>query len=183
MIRAFVLLVVFASVSRADDLDAIRPLPEGYEVVHTTYRNEILVADGLSIASTLGYYATMTNGSHEGSPMLLVMGIAGGQLATPIIHAIHGHGTRALGSYFLRGGLMAVGMIAAVESGGSLDCSQDSSCGLNRIPAGLAVGIAAATLFDVTYFSDDVELRPTRTWTPILAPQRGGAQIGFAASF
>lgn len=195
MLRGLLLVPMFASLARADELDApiappssIAPLQQPgqpqLEVVHTSYRNQILVADALSIGATLSFYGTRDGGTDNAAATMLILGVAGGEFATPIIHAVHGHGTRALGSYFLRAGLMTAGLVIAAESG-PLDCSQGSGCGLDNIPAGLAIGIAAASLFDMAYFSDDVEVRPVtaRTWSPIVAPQRGGAQLGIAATF
>lgn len=194
MLRGFLLVAMFASFARADDLDApiappssVVPLQQPgqpQQVVHTSYRNQILVADALSIGATLSFYGTRDGGTDNAAATMLILGVVGGEFATPIIHAVHGHGTRALGSYFLRAGLLSAGLVIAAESG-PLDCSQGGGCGLDNIPAGLAIGIAAASLFDMAYFSDDVQVRPVtaRTWSPIVAPQHGGAQLGIAATF
>ncbi|MFT3694894.1 MAG: hypothetical protein QM831_17220 [Kofleriaceae bacterium] len=207
MLRGVLLVSVFASVSYADVSEptseygdppvfdksfappsSIHPLDQPAqpdrgptEIVHTSYRDQTLIADGLSVALTLGVYA-LPNDNLGGTS--LAAGMLG-VLATPIIHGVHGHGMRAVASYLLRSGTISVAMVAALETCPMNGTLADLNC-LDRVPAGIAVGTIAAAAIDAAFLTDETVERPVRDgheWTPIIQPQTGGASFGVAARF
>ncbi|HEY0251006.1 MAG TPA: hypothetical protein VGC41_05740 [Kofleriaceae bacterium] len=199
MWRGLLLLSVFAGISQADEIldksfvppSSVQPRSEPAgpptETIHASYRNETITADALSIALTMTVYIDMSDRHEAALAPLFATGLLGSVFATPIIHAIHGHGMRGVGSYLLRSGLGMMGMVVAIET---KNCGSgefaDLFCGFERAPAGFAIGIALAATFDAIALTDETHERPIQSahnWTPMIAPQRGGAEVGFAASF
>ncbi|MBK7078962.1 MAG: hypothetical protein IPH44_42525 [Myxococcales bacterium] len=168
-----------ASTARADDPTA-EPSPAAERV--TSYRKYTLTADVLSLSLMVAGGLAEGEGGRDTAASNTLMGVGsmGAVFATPIIHGIRGHFGRSLGSLALRSGLGALG--------GSLgfamaDCrgSDDIVCGLDLVGPGLLLGLAAATVIDAAYLTDE---RDGRTgWAPQLAVTHDRVQVGVAAAF
>lgn len=162
--------------------------PAGYAtpppVETTSYRAFTMAADGISIASVLGSFVTEGPDGRDtkASNTLLVLGLVGGSFATPIIHAVRGHGGRAVASYLIRTGAMTIGGLAGIASA---SCSSGTdSCGLDRIGPGVVGGLIVASVIDAAFLTDETTERlATSTWSPVIAPRHGGGTVGIAAAF
>lgn len=200
--RGLLIVALASGVATADDAvpvdksfappSAVQPLAEPAqpdhgptEIVHTSYRNVTLTADGISVGLVLAIYADRDDRGDGFLAPAFVIGMLGAGLATPIIHGIHGHGGRGIASFLIRSGLLMAGATVAVNSA-HCDGSEELFCGVDRIPAGLAVGTALAAWLDAALLTDEtheIPIRDRHAWTPIVQPQHGGASFGVAARF
>lgn len=200
--RTLLIVALASGVAGADDAvpvdksfappSTVQPLAEPAEpdhgpteIVHTSYRNETLTADGISVGLMLAIYADRNDRADGFLGPAFAAGFIGAGLATPIIHGFHRHGGRTIASFLLRSGLMMAGATVAVNSA-HCDGSEELFCGADRIPAGLAVGTALAAWVDAALLTDEtheVPIRDRHAWTPIVQPQHGGASFGVAARF
>jgi hypothetical protein len=164
----------------------IAPLEDPANTVTTSYRAITLSVDAASIAAAFGGYALLDKRnevpSNNFAGGLMVVGVLTGAYAVPIIHAARGHGMRALASWLIRDGAMGVGGMVGIATA---QCSpQEWFCGLDRIGPGMAGGLVLASVIDAALLTDEKEQRPAgATWSPLLAPARGGGTVGFAAAF
>ena len=127
----------------------------------------------------VGGASTVKTGGYAIFPTAALFGAA-----TPVIHGLHGHNERGLGSAALRFGSM--GLVAAAVSYGGL-----SDAGVLVALAGLG-GIVAAPIVDTAIAFDEREAEaPASTpsvsraasWTPLAAPARDGAIVGASGAF
>jgi hypothetical protein len=163
------------------------PAGEPTAEAEPSYRAYTMTADALSIAAMAGSFAAEgPNGrDSNASAGLLVVGMLGGAYASPIIHGVHGHGSRAIASWLIRQGAMGVGMIVGVETA---SCGSDAFlCGLDRLGPGALGGLVVASVIDAAILHDRGDDHPARAtgtaWAPVVAPRSGGATVGFAAAF
>jgi hypothetical protein len=164
----------------------IAPLDDP-NTVTTSYRAITLSVDAASIAAAFGGYALLDKRnevpSNNFAGGLMVAGVLAGAYVVPIIHAARGHGMRALGSWLLRDGAMGFGGMIGIATA---QCSsQELFCGLDRIGPGMAGGLVIASVIDAALLTDEKEQRPVAgtTWSPLVAPARGGGTLGLAAAF
>jgi hypothetical protein len=107
-------------------------------------------------------------------------------LAGPIIHGVHNHPGRVLGSVALRVGAPLVGAYLGLQS---VDCSHtdNNACGLGGFLGGLAVGAVAAVMIDGVLAVDDStpSPRPTpaRSVTPTVSVAGGNTVFGVVGRF
>ena len=97
--------------------------------------------------------------------------------ATPVVHALRGHGSRAGASYLLRSAFVSVGFVAATQVG----CAREPGwfCGFGaELAIGVAGGFAVASALDAVLLH-----RGSSTWTPTVTHSEGGARIGIATTF
>ena len=165
----------------------IAPLEDPANTVTTSYRAITLSVDAASIAAVFGGYALLDKRnevpSNNVAGALMVVGVLTGAYAVPIIHGVRGHGMRALASWLIRDGAMGVGGMVGLATA---QCSpQEWFCGLDRIAPGMAGGLVIASVIDAALLTDEKEQRPAAgtTWSPLLAPARGGGTVGLAAAF
>jgi hypothetical protein len=141
-----------------------------------------LTADGIGIGALIaGGLAEGPNGRDtSASNTLFAIGTLGSMFATPLIHAVRGHGTRALGSVLLRAGGMGIGMAVGISM---TSCSSgDGFCKLDGAGPGVIGGLIVASIVDAAANTDETVERPGR-WSPVIAARSGGGTIGFAAAF
>jgi hypothetical protein len=165
----------------------IAPLEDPANTVTTSYRAITLSVDAVAVAAAFGGWALLDKRnevpSNNFAGGLMVTGVVIGAYAVPIIHAVRGHGMRALASWLLRDGAMGFGAMVGLATA---QCSpQEWFCGIDRIGPGMAGGLVIASVIDATLLTDEKEQRPAvgTTWSPLLAPARGGGTLGLAAAF
>lgn len=169
-LTAFLLLSAPA-LAHADD--TLTPQPAA---VTEWYGWQSLIADGSSIGIMVG-------GNAARSPGAGYFGIAGWYLASPVIHAVHGHGGKAAAALGLRLGLPVLGGL--VGAAAQNDRSDED------VPAGLVYGallgvVAAMVIDDVVLANEDVVPEPTPdapTLGPTASVVHGGATVGLGGSF
>jgi hypothetical protein len=172
--------------------DAEQPAPPTTTTtIKVSYRKEVLVVDGLSIAAmTLGPAITR-------DADIAAMGLSGYFLGAPIVHLAHGRGGAAAKSFALRAGLPLLGgMIgyklgpddtACVGSGGrDIDTTDHAhGCGGGSI-AGMLIGVlgggVAAIYIDSRYLAT-YEKAATQTWSAGVRKTDGGALVSVAGAF
>jgi hypothetical protein len=178
MMRSLVAVTVLAALATPVLAD-----PGTYDTEVTHYNNYTLAADGLAIGALLGGFAAEGPGGRDttASSTLMAVGLAGGFLATPIIHLVRGHTDRALGSFLMRSMISAAAMGFAVATA---SCSPDAFlCGADRIGPGVAVGLAVSSLLDSVFLTSETVAKPSSWWAPQIAPTAGGVRLGLVASF
>jgi hypothetical protein len=182
-----VVAMLAASTSAFADPPSLTPLSEPATVTVTeSYRSQTMTADGLALgAALLGAGLEGPNGRDtSASDTLFPLALLGGMFATPIIHGMHGHAARAVGSYFLRSASMGAGMAIAVATA---SCTPNEFlCGFDRIGPGLVGGFVVAAVIDAAFLTDETHEQPVRggtAWAPIVTPRQGGATAGFAMAF
>jgi hypothetical protein len=161
------------------------------QTVTVNYRNEILLADGLSLGLML---ASGPSGNEE----LAGWGVAGYFLGAPIVHVAHGRGVAALQSFGLRAGLPLLGGmigyrigpndIACTEGRGDPQYGDGGACsGDQGSITGLALGALAggitAIVVDSRYLTKYEKQVPAPSWSASLRPTHGGASVGIAGTF
>jgi hypothetical protein len=161
-------------------------LTEPIDVTPTTsYRAETITVDAIAIAALLGSFATQGKAGPDNglSLSLFAIGSLGGVYAVPIIHGTRGHGARGVASWLVREGAVGAGVMAAL---GTSSCKpQVLICGLDRVGPAATAGLIVASVIDAVFLSTEKEQRPVTgtTWSPLLAPSRGGGTVGLAAAF
>lgn len=168
--------------------DVEQPAALAPQTVTVSYRKEILVADGLSIAAmTLGPALTR-------DADIAAVGLAGYALGAPIVHLAHGRGVEAAKSFALRAGLPLVGGLIGYKLGpedtacvGSQDvypadhahgCSSGSLIGTL---VGVLGGGVAAMYLDARYLPTYTKTAPT--WSASVRRTDGGAFVGVGRAF
>ncbi len=173
MLRSLAIVAVLATPVLAD--------PGNEET--TSYNAYTLAADAASLGSLVGGMALEGPGGRDttASSTLMGIGLAGGFLATPIIHLVRGHDERALGSLLMRTAIATATTLIAVETA---SCPPDGFlCGADRIGPGIAVGLAISSLLDSALLTTETVAKPSTGWAPQLAPTAGGVRLGVVASF
>jgi hypothetical protein len=154
----------------------------------SSYRALTITVDAIAIAALLGSFATQgKEGPDNGlSVSLFAIGSLGGVYTVPILHATHGHGKRGVASWLVREGAVGAGVMFGLASA---SCKNEFEiCGLNRVGPGATAGLIVASVIDAVFLSGETEQRPSvgpagTTWSPSLAPTRGGGTLGLAAAF
>ena len=91
--------------------------------------------------------------------------------ASPVVHVVHGHPGRALGSLLLHVGMPIVGAYVGVQAEDCGNSSSDSGfCGLGGLVLGGLAGMIAATTIDAAFLAQSSDEHPVQ-----LAGGRGGA--------
>lgn len=160
------------------------------QTVKVSYRDHVLLADGLSVATmTLGTAATRDEN-------LFGLGFSGYVLGAPIVHLAHGRGGAAAKSFALRVGLpLAGGFLGfklgpndVVCAGSSVEtdyvghgkgCEGGSFTGLL---VGMLGGAAAAVYVDARYLAT-YEKSAAPTWSAGITRTNGGAMVGIGRAF
>ena len=155
-----------------------RATPEVAPTPEASYRHVTMAIDALGVgliaASTLAYSQRGGN-----DPVAVGLLLAGSStiLATPILHATHGHVARAATSYLFRSVLMSAGMLVGAEVG----CARNPGwfCGFGpELGWGVVGGLALAGAFDALLLHG-----ASSTWTPTMTPSEDGARVGVATTF
>ena len=190
-------LAAAPSVAHADDEDpaAARvplvpmPAPEGSaaDAPPTTrvfYGWQNLGADAASIA-LFGVTLDAEDGTAAG--VLAYASVGGYLFGSPLVHALHGHTKRALGSFAMRLGVpLALGGITwAVEDHEDCTGKENTFCGFGEGIVPVFVGmLGAGAVMLVDDFGLAYDEKPVGpTWTPTVAASHGGMTFGFAGTF
>lgn len=169
------------SLTPPNDVAPIAPAPAEE---HASYRSLTITVDAIAIAALLGSFATQgKEGPDNGvSVSLFGIGALGGVYVVPIIHATRGHGKRGLASWLVRQGTVGAGLMVGM---GTASCRSELLCGVDRAVPGAAAGLIIASVIDAVLLSREPEqCAPAGpTWSPVLAPARGGGTVSLAAAF
>ena len=175
--------MILASLAVATTARA-QPQPEPDPGLETTsYRNTTMLVDALSIGAIGLAFASEGPGGRDSrvTGPLFIAGAIGGVWIVPIIHGMRGHSDRAVGSWLLRQGAMGAGMLIGMATA---TCTPDEFlCGVDRLGPGLLAGLVVASILDAALLTDETTVKPSGTWTPIVAPRQGGATMGISGSF
>lgn len=109
---------------------------------------------------------------------LATFGALGFLAGAPVIHGLHGHGEKALGSALLRIGLPAAGGVLGYAA--TADDERWTS-GLQGFVIGSLVGVGTAIALDAVVLA--WEPRPFEPWRPSLSLRADGAVVGARGSF
>lgn len=195
---AAVLLVLSTSIAAAQapgqtmswEPEVAPPSATQPQTTTVNYRNDVLLADGLSLGLVL--LAAPTH-----SPQLAGLGVSGYFLAAPIVHIAHGRGTAALESFGLRATLPLAGAYLGFKLGPQdIACAdaaptdgglrgggcEDQGSIVGMLLGGLAGGVTAMVL-DTKYLAKYEKHVAAPTWSASIAPSRGGATVGVAGTF
>ena len=171
--------------------DPLPPSATQPQAIAVNYRNDVLLADGLSLGLVL-----LSAPTH--SPQLAGLGVSGFFLGAPIVHIAHGRGTAALESFGLRATLPLVGAwigyrvgpqdIACADAapgpgeGGLGGGCTDQGSIVGMLLGGLAGGVSAIVI-DAHYLTKYERRVAAPTWSASIAPSHGGATVGLAGTF
>jgi hypothetical protein len=141
----------------------------------------MLVSDAAAIVA-LGVGAQLRGGK---AAAVTLPGLAAYVVVPPVVHLLHGHRDRALGSLLLRLGLPVLGGMMGMPLGGT--CNQDDdSCYARGFFLGFMIGLGGAAAIDQVMAFDRVE-PPARAHGLVVAPTlaigRGGGSLGLAGAF
>lgn len=159
-----------------------RPAQAGtlYEKYRATYRLQVVVADGLTIA-VAGIGAAADN-------PVAYAGFTGYLLTTPILHAAHGKRTSSVWSLIMRSVIPLAGAVAGPNFV-SPDCTVEpvpENCGDDEKRRARQIGIGAGMLFvsiiDVAWLARKWEIRPLPA-QPTVITTPNGTTFGIAGSF
>lgn len=152
----------------------VQPAQEEMIEGEPSYRYQTILAD----VAAIGLLAAAFETHEEGFGYTGLLTYA---LAAPVIHAVHGHGLRAAGSFGLRLALPFVGgfgMMAAFRS----EYEGEDEAGLVGFMVGFGLGGISAMIIDSAFIA-----RPTpakrRRLTPTVNTTPGGATVGIAGTF
>jgi hypothetical protein len=130
----------------------------------TSYRRVTLATDAISAGVLVTGLVVMGGVDENAATTSMVIGGLGALfLATPIVHGVRGHGARAVGSFFMRAGLTAVGAAAGLAA----DCS-GQFCEFGTAALGGLVGLGISVALDAAFLTDELAL------TPIITPSGVG---------
>lgn len=161
-----------------------------------SYRKQVLLADGLSVAAiALGPVLARDS---DGGGRLALLGVAGYMLGAPLVHLAHGRGGAAFKSLGLRTALPMLGALAGFKVGpNDLVCAQTAqsyegghgggSCPGGSITGalgGLLIGSIAAAAIDAKYLARYETTRTAPTWSASVHHVRGGGMtVGVSGGF
>jgi hypothetical protein len=156
--------------------------------VKVSYRKDIMISDGLSLAAmTLG--PALTRDADVAS-----FGLAGYALGAPIVHIAHGRAGAAAASFAMRAGLPIAGGFLGYKLGpvdvvcGSSDVTtghSHGSCGGGSVMGllvGMVTGGVAAVYLDARYLAT-YEKSASPSWSAGVTRTNGGAMVGFGRAF
>ncbi len=165
------------------------------QVETVSYRKQVLLADGLSVAAiALGPVLARD----ESGGKLAMLGIAGYMFGAPLVHLAHGRGGAAFKSLGLRTALPMLGAIAGFKLGpNDLVCAQASDtyegghggggCSGGSITGaigGLLIGSIAAAAIDSKYLARYETMRTAPAWSASVQHVRGGGMtVGVSGGF
>lgn len=139
-------------------------------------------------AASIALFSLAINADRPAAGNLAYAGLGGYLFGSPLVHALHGHHARALGSLALRVGVpLGLGALTwAVED--KEDCSSSDSaffCGLEDVLLPVFLGTLGA---GVVVLADDIGLaydeKPAApSWTPTFQASKGGVTFGLAGTF
>jgi hypothetical protein len=146
------------------------------------YGTPMLVADATALAA----FGVAPHLEGTNAPTALVVsGLAAYVVVSPVVHLLHDHGDRALGSLALRLGLPILGAMMGIPLGGSCH-TDDDSCVSRGLYYGTLIGLGTAAIVDQLMAFDRRE-RPARSHglsvAPTLAIGGGGGSLGLAGAF
>lgn len=148
------------------------------------YGGPILLADGTAVATLMAAARTKNDGV---AIALAGIGLTSYALAPGVLHAVHGHWGRGLGSAGLRLALPLVGGFFASQIVHNGTCHyDDDSCKISGFVTGVGLGVAAAITLDQLLAFDRHEPAPkprALVVAPTLALGRGGGSLGLAGAF
>lgn len=158
------------------------PHPAATPVEETSYRSHTLTVDAIGLGLFIAGAASEGPDGEDttASGALMGAGLIGSVLASPIVHAVHGRGWRALGSFGMRYGLASVG--ALVSMGLASSTCDELFCEMQYLGAGVVSGLVVASALDAALFTSERRERPP-TWAPTVSAHRDGARVGFVATF
>jgi hypothetical protein len=151
-----------------------------FKRVRVTYRLQVVIADGLTLAAS-------GIGAAYDSPATYA-GFTGYLLTTPILHAMHGKRTSSVWSLIMRSTIPLIGAIAGPNFV-SPNCQVEpvpENCGDDEKRRARQIGIGAGMLFvsiiDVAWLARKWELRPLPAQpTVIVTPT--GTSFGITGAF
>jgi len=169
------------------------PAAPALPVETVSYRKQVMLVDGLSVAAIAIGPLVAQRGGEGGSVSLL--GVAGYIVGAPIVHLAHGRGGAAFKSLGLRTALPMLGALAGFKLG-----PNDVVCGQSEGPdghsggcpggsfsgaiGGLLIGSIAAAAIDAKYLARYERQGSAPTWSASLAPVRGGGMtVGVSGGF
>jgi hypothetical protein len=164
-----------------DDLDADEAPAPALE--QRWYGWQILAVDGAADALAIVTVATHTGGTYPATLAGYSLAAGGYLFGGPIVHAVHGHGWRTLGSFGLRLGAPLGGALLGLLSGvvGTHPSGLDEG-GLATLflgVVGLSVGVIAAQVLDPVLLGSEDLPRPRRaTVTLRVIPQVDAHSVG-----
>lgn len=161
-----------------------------------SYRKQVLLVDGLSVAAMLTG-PLLANGDTDAGGRLSMLGVAGYVVGAPIVHLAHGRVGAAAASLGLRTALPLAGMMAGFKLGpNDLACSgaaspdgeggHGGSCegSITGAIGGLLLGTVAAVTIDAKYLTTYERVRTVPTWSASVNHVRGGGMtFGVNGSF
>lgn len=147
----------------------------------TSYRAQTLTVDGISIGLfLLGRAMEGADGrDNPTSSTLMGAGIMGSMLASPIVHAVQGHGWRALGSFGIRYGCTTAGVLVAMAASSGCD---GLTCSMEYVGLGVLGGMVVASALDAGLLTEERRERPP-AWTPTVSAHADGARVGIVGTF
>ncbi len=162
-----------------------------------SYRKQVLIVDGLSVAAILSG-PILASGGSEGGGSVSMLGVAGYVVGAPIVHLAHGRLGAAAASFGLRTALPIAGMMAGFKLGpNDLACSGsspsesgghggggDCSGSITGALGGLLLGTVAAVAIDAKYLTSYERVRTVPTWSASVQNVKGGGMtFGVNGSF
>ncbi len=154
---------------------------------HEGYRLQTLAADGAAALFVVAAVASSNSNGDGDRYGQLALGTY--LLGAPIVHAVHGHASRALASLALRVGLPLAGAYvgSALASHGNKCtdyCDEDSDDELGGVILGGLAGMLAAVAIDTGVLARGDEVAaPARTIAPAIAPTQGGMSFGVSGAW
>lgn len=159
-----------------------------------SYRKQVLLADGLSVAAIALGPVLARDGS---GGKLAMLGVAGYVFGAPLVHLAHGRGGAAFKSLGLRTALPMLGAIAGFKLGpNDLMCGQSESSetghggggcpggSISGAIGGLLIGSIAAAAIDSKYLARYETMRTAPTWSAGVQHVRGGGMtVGVSGGF
>ena len=164
------------------------------QVETVSYRKQVLLADGLSVAAiALGPVLARD----EAGGKLAMLGMAGYVFGAPIVHLVHGRGGAAFKSLGLRTALPMLGALAGFKLGpNDLACAQSSDSfegghgggcpggSISGALGGLLIGSIAAAAIDSKYLARYETMRTAPAWSASVQHVRGGGMtVGVSGGF
>src|SRR5262245_18559542 len=150
------------------------------------YGWQTLTADVLAVTLTM-VLATRVD-QHNGTAVIgsVVLGASAFVLGGPLVHAFHGHRTKAVGSLALRLGVPLAGM--AIAAGLAGPCGQyeydHEGCRIGSVAAGSIMGVAIAMIVDAAALGrEQVTAPPPNRPSVGFIPMQGGGGLSFGGRF
>ena len=177
--RLAIAILLFSVLPRSAFADDEDP-----DTVVTHYHHLTLGVDAVGLAALVaGGMAEGPGGRDtDASNTLFSIGAGTMMFGAPLIHAVRGHGVRAVGSLGLRAGLAGAGMWVAVAAN-TCDSSKEFLCDLDYIGYGFLGGLVVASVIDAAVNTEEREPRAARVWAPTVSATHDGARVGFVAMF